>query len=75
MLRRITAWVAARLGRDGERDDGAPPDRESGGSRFVPSPLDISVRIAHGGSTADVERELADVVRQARELEAGRRED
>lgn len=80
MLRRFVAWIADRLGRTGEpapgdQTDGDPPDGESGGSRFVPSPLDVSVRVAHGGSTAEVERELADVDRQARELEDGRRRD
>lgn len=85
MLRRITAWIAARLGRivtpadgdaaDGDAADGDSADGKSGGSRFVPSPLDVSVRVAHGGSTAEIDRELADVDRQARELADGRQRD
>jgi len=41
---------------------------------FTPSPLDLSVRFAHGGPDTAVERELVDVEEQARELEETQRE-
>jgi hypothetical protein len=63
MLSRLRRWFAARFGSE---DDG-----ESSDSRFVPSPLDSSVRAAHGGNTDEAERELAAVEEEARRLEAG----
>lgn len=63
--RRITARFASDRGEDETSD----------GHRFVPSPLDLSVRFAHGGSTSDVQRELADIEEQAREIERQRRRD
>lgn len=65
MIRRVLAWLATRFGTGQERDAG----EDSG--EFVPSPLDRSVREAHGASD-DGERELADIQEQARTLEGKR---
>jgi hypothetical protein len=67
MFRGVLRRLAARLG--GDRDEEASDDE-----RFVPSILDASVRHAHGGGDAEVERELAAVDEQARRLEEERRE-
>lgn len=42
--------------------------------RFVPSPLDVSVRVAHGGSDDEIERELDKIDEQARALERNQRD-
>ncbi|MEF8818722.1 MAG: hypothetical protein V5A31_06855 [Haloferacaceae archaeon] len=47
---------------------------DENGSRFRPSRLDASVREAHGGGDAEVERELTDVHEQATALEKRRRD-
>ena len=52
------------------RNDGND-EQEDG--RFVPSPLDLSVRFAHGGSDNDVERKLHTINERARELEENQR--
>ena len=57
LLARLRAWL---------RDD-------EDGSRFAPSRLDASVREAHGGGGAEVERALSDVHEQAETLDEGRR--
>jgi hypothetical protein len=44
-------------------------DDEESGSRFVPSPMDLSVRIAHGGSDADLQREINTINQQAKQIE------
>jgi hypothetical protein len=43
-----------------------------GGSTFVPSPLDLSVRVGHGGSDDEVSRELSRLTDRAGELDARR---
>jgi hypothetical protein len=48
-------------------------ETESDDTRFVPSPLDASVRDGHGGGGAEVEREL-DEIRDEAERLAGRRD-
>lgn len=53
-------------------DDGSEGKTERG--RFVPSPLDLSVRVGHGGQDDDAVRELAAVDERARELEQAGRE-
>lgn len=53
------------------RDDA---DDEEEDDRFVPSPLDLSVRSAHGGPDDEVERELHRINERARELEENERE-
>jgi len=48
-------------------------EEEEDKDRFVPSPLDLSVRIGHGGSDSQRVRELAKINKQAEELEEERR--
>ena len=65
----LSIWEAFQtLLRRGESAD-EEPSEEADESRFVPSPLDRSVRVAHGGSDDTVVRELSKVDEQARELE------
>lgn len=52
-----------------ERQDGKREDNEDENDQFVPSPLDLSIRFAHGGPDNEVERELDKINEQARELE------
>lgn len=63
MLRRLLARLLGR-----EADD----ERE--GSRFVPSPLDRSVRESHGSGAEESARELARTEAAARQLEEADRE-
>lgn len=42
-------------------------------TRFTPSPLDVSVRVAHGGEDVGVERELSKISDQAAEIERQQR--
>ncbi len=37
--------------------------------RFVPSPMDLSVRDGHGGGDTEIQRELDDIQQQAADLE------
>lgn len=48
---------------------GGEDDEENEDDRFVPSRLDSSVRVAHGGTDDEVERELNKIEQQAQELE------
>ncbi|MDG5777429.1 hypothetical protein VB773_21795 [Haloarculaceae archaeon H-GB2-1] len=50
------------------------PSEEADEARFIPSPLDLSVRVAHGGSDDTVVRELSKIDEQARELEKTRQD-
>ena len=52
---------------DGSTDE--EPREEADEGRFIPSPLDLSIRVAHGGSDDTVVRELSKIDEQARELE------
>ena len=70
MYRRLRRWLAERFG--GESGD---EDDESENGRFVPSPLDLSVRFAHGSGDSSVDRELTKVQEEARTLDEGRRRD
>jgi hypothetical protein len=67
MIRRALAWVRARF----DTGEGRDPDEGQGG--FVPSPLDRSVRDAHGGNDGG-RRELAHIQEQAETLEEKRRD-
>jgi hypothetical protein len=58
---------AARRAASGGGDGDADAEEEA---TFVPSPLDWSVRAAHGGSSTERAREPADVSEQARDLES-----
>ena len=65
----LNIWeVFQTLFRWDERTD-EEPSEEADESRFIPSPLDLSVRVAHGGSDDTVVRELSKIDEQARELE------
>ncbi|WP_257297971.1 hypothetical protein [Haloarchaeobius sp. FL176] len=70
MFRRLRRWVLEHVGGETDGDD---DESESG--RFVPSPLDRSVRSAHGSGDSSVDRELTRVQEEARTLEEGRRDD
>lgn len=70
----LSIWeMFQALFRWGESADENPRE-EADSSRFVPSPLDLSVRLAHGGSDDTVVRELSKVDEQARELENTQRD-
>jgi hypothetical protein len=56
-------------------EPGEESDEEGGEGRFVPSPLDRSVRIGHGGSDDEQLRALSEPRERARELEADRPDD
>lgn len=59
-----------------ERDDDAESSADSDDEhRFRPSPLDMSVRIGHGGSEGEQVRALEAINEQAREIEAEHRDD
>lgn len=69
----LSIWeMFQTLFRWGKKTDEDPKEEEDEG-RFVPSPLDLSVRIAHGGSDDNVERELSKIDEQARDLEESQR--
>ena len=76
MFRRILAWLGRRPGAvlSGERDTEEEEEEEERDARFVPSPLDRSVRDAHGGND-DLERELAAIADRAKEIEERGHED
>jgi len=47
------------------------PEEDAEDARYVPSPLDLSVRVAHGGRDDEVERELSKIEEQARAQDDG----
>ncbi|WP_353634470.1 hypothetical protein ABSL23_01365 [Halobacterium sp. NMX12-1] len=53
-------------------DEDAEESGEESEGRFVPSPLDLSVRIGHGGSDGQRVRELSEVSERAEEIEEER---
>lgn len=59
-----------RLGKKTDEES----DEEIDEGRFIPSPLDLSVRIGHGGSDDHIVRELSNIDEQARELRDSQRE-
>ena len=68
----LSVWeVFLDLFRGGEKSN-EESDNERGEKededRFVPSPLDLSVRIGHGGSDSQRVRELAKINKQAEEI-------
>jgi hypothetical protein len=65
--------VFQTLFRRGKSTDGEPSEEAEDG-RFVPSPLDLWVRVAHGGSDDTVVRELSERDERARELERTQRD-
>lgn len=62
MIHGIWEAFLARLGRSDDTD-------EADESGFVPSPLDLSVREAHGGQDITAERELSKIREQAARME------
>jgi hypothetical protein len=67
-IRRVLSWLAVRFDADEESDG------DGGGEGFVPSPLDRSVRYAHGGNDGG-ERALAEIRERAETIEEQRRRD
>ncbi|MFB6251955.1 MAG: hypothetical protein ABEI27_09790 [Halobellus sp.] len=67
MIDRLRRVVLDRF-RSTERGD------ERNAETFVPSPLDLSVRIGHGGRDDEVARELSKVDDRAAELQDARHE-
>lgn len=69
----LNVWEVflAMFGR-GEETEKDPGDEGDEG-RFVPSPLDLSVRIGHGGSDDERVRELARIRDRAEEIEEEQR--
>jgi len=68
----LSVWeVFLSLFRGGEESKEKSGEESEG--RFVPSPLDLSVRIGHGGSDSQRVRELAKINKQAEEIEEQRR--
>lgn len=64
-----------RGGEEPEDESGEESNEKESEGRFVPSPLDLSVRIGHGGSDSQRVRELAKINKQAEEIEEQRRGD
>ena len=50
-------------------DTDEEPSEEADDGRFIPSPLNLSVRVAHGGSDDTVVRELTKIDEQVREID------
>ena len=73
----LSVWeVFLDLFRGGEKsneESGNERGEEEDENRFVLSPLDLSVRIGHGGSDSQRVRELAKINKQAEEIEEERR--
>ena len=63
MARSLWEVFLSLFGREEENTDEEVDDR------FVPSPLDLSVRFSQGGHDNEVERELNNIDEQAHELE------
>ncbi|MUV60639.1 hypothetical protein [Halobacterium sp. CBA1126] len=59
---------------ESEEKAGEESGEEDAEGRFVPSPLDLSVRIGHGGSDSQRVRELAEINRRAEDIEEHRRD-
>ena len=68
MARSIWELFVALFRDAADADEGSGTD--DGEHRFVPSPLDLSVRTGHGGADADGPRALAEASERARELDA-----
>jgi len=65
----LSIWeMFVALFREGE-EVGEETEAEENESRFVPSPLDLSVRVGHGGTAGERLRKLTKISEQAREIE------
>ena len=68
----LSVWevfLALASGGEGSEDESSENGDEG---RFVPSPLDLSIRIGHGGSDSQRVRELAKISKRAEESEEER---
>lgn len=63
MIHGIWELFLSLLGRETANRDSEERDR------FVPSPLDLSVRVSHGGPDDEIERELSRISETAKELD------
>ncbi|MDH5020106.1 hypothetical protein [Halobacterium rubrum] len=72
MARSVWEVFLAMFGDGPESDEDAEASDDE--SRFGPSPLDLSVRIGHGGSESERVRALAEIDERAREIESERRD-
>lgn len=68
MGRTLWEMFLSKLRRNTEKGD----EEDEG---FLPSPLDLSVRSAHGGPDDEIEREFHRIQEQARELEEKERDE
>ena len=68
----LSVWeVFLALASGGEESEDESSENGNEG-RFVPFPLDLSIRIGHGGSDSQRVRELAKISKQAEEIEEER---
>lgn len=72
MARSVWEVFLAMFGGGSDGDEATEASDEEGG--FVPSPLDLSIRIGHGGSESERVRALAEIDERAREIDSERRE-
>jgi hypothetical protein len=71
----LSVWeMFVALFRQTESND-EESEREEDRSGFVPSPLDLSVRIGHGGTDDEQLRALSKIDEQAKQLKEQQRED
>lgn len=70
----LSVWemFVALFGGSEGADEESEGEEDEGG--FVPSPLDLSVRVAHGGTDGERLRALSKIDKQAKELEEQQRE-
>lgn len=69
----LSVWEVFRSVFSGGEESEEESDEAEAEGRFVPSPLDLSVRIGHGGSDSQRVRELSKIREQAEEIEEERR--
>lgn len=70
MARSLWEVFISLFKREKDENDGEESDEQ-----FVPSPLDLSVRFAHGGPDNEVEREINEIEEQAQRLEENQRDE
>ena len=68
----LSVWEVFLALFEGGEDPEEESSEEEVEGRFVPSPLDLSVRIGHGGSDSQRVRELAEMNERAAEIEEER---
>ena len=69
----LSVWEVFLALFGGGEETGKEPDKEEDEGRFVPSPLDLSVRIGHGGSDSERVRELSKMSERAQALKEKQR--